>query len=86
MEIEETLWDALTEQEIGRTMVVISHRLKTIRECSRILVLHEGRIAGEGTHQELLRDNAVYRSLFGENTAEPPPGRAAREQAVAGGR
>lgn len=86
VEIEETLWDALTEQEIGRTMVVISHRLKTIRECSRILVLHEGRIAGEGTHQELLRDNAVYRSLFGENTAEPPPGRAAREQAVAGGR
>ena len=86
VEIEETLWDALTEQEIGRNMVVISHRLKTIRECSRILVLHEGRIAGEGTHQELLRDNAVYRSLFGENTAEPPPGRAAREQAVAGGR
>lgn len=86
VEIEETLWDALTKQEIGRTMVVISHRLKTIRECSRILVLHEGRIAGEGTHQELLRDNAVYRSLFGENTAEPPPGRAAREQAVAGGR
>lgn len=79
VEIEETLWDALTEQEIGRTMVVISHRLKTIRECSRILVLHEGRIAGEGTHQELLRDNAVYRSLFGGNNAEPqrdaPPGR-----------
>ena len=86
VEIEETLWDALTEQESGRTMVVISHRLKTIRECSRILVLHEGRIAGEGTHDELLRDNAVYRSLFGGNNAEPYPGRAAREQAVVGGR
>lgn len=83
VEIEETLWDALTEQENGKTMVVISHRLKTIRECSRILVLHEGRIVGEGAHEELLRNNAVYRSLFVQGGAEPREERAVGEPATA---
>lgn len=66
VEIEEKLWSEVAGPDNGRTMVVISHRLQTIRECSRILVLKEGRIVGEGTHDELLLTNPAYRELFGE--------------------
>jgi subfamily B ATP-binding cassette protein MsbA len=64
----------------GRTTFVIAHRLSTLRRADRILVLDEGRIAGLGTHEELLRGCATYRDLwahqFGggaESTDEPVP-------------
>ncbi len=65
VEIEQKLWDEVAGQGNGRTMVVISHRLQTIRDCDRILVLKEGRIAGNGTHEELLKGCPAYRELFG---------------------
>jgi ATP-binding cassette subfamily B protein/subfamily B ATP-binding cassette protein MsbA len=60
---EEAVFDALRRLRQGRTTIVIAHRLSTIRDADRILVLHEGRIAAQGTHQELLASNELYRRM-----------------------
>jgi len=60
---EEAVFSALGRLRQGRTTVVIAHRLSTIRDANRILVLHEGRIAAQGTHQELLASNELYRRM-----------------------
>jgi ATP-binding cassette subfamily B protein/subfamily B ATP-binding cassette protein MsbA len=60
---EEAVFDALRRLRQGRTTIVIAHRLSTIRDADRILVLHEGRIAAQGTHQELLASNEMYRRM-----------------------
>ena len=65
--------DTSTEQRIqaamlklmeGRTCFVIAHRLSTIRNADLIAVLQDGRIAEEGTHEELLRRNGIYSELY----------------------
>ncbi len=48
----------------GRTSLVIAHRLGTIVTADRILVLHHGRLAEEGTHSELYERGGIYRDLF----------------------
>jgi ATP-binding cassette, subfamily B, bacterial len=60
---EEAVFDALRRLRQGRTTIVIAHRLSTIRDANRILVLHEGRIEAQGTHQELLTSNELYRRM-----------------------
>ncbi len=71
--------DSLTEDMIqtslktllkGRTSVIIAHRLSTIRECDSIIVLKEGSIIEQGTHQELLENKGHYSILHEIYTRE----------------
>jgi ATP-binding cassette subfamily B protein len=67
--IQEALHDALR----GRTSLVVAHRLSTVRDADRILVFHQGRLAEEGTHDELLAARGIYARLvelqFGSQAA-----------------
>ena len=55
---------AFDELSRGRTTLVIAHRLSTIRSADRILVIEDGRIAEQGGHEELLKENGEYASLW----------------------
>ncbi|MGH3696976.1 MAG: ABC transporter ATP-binding protein [Pseudonocardiaceae bacterium] len=55
---------AMTRAREGRTTLVIAHRLSTIRTADRIVVLHDGRVAETGTHDELLARSGTYATLL----------------------
>lgn len=63
-ETEEHIQEALLTLAMGRTMLVIAHRLSTITMADQILVLHEGRVAERGSHQELLDMKGRYASMW----------------------
>jgi len=60
---EEIVFDALRRLRAGRTTLVIAHRLSTIRDAARILVLHDGHVLAQGTHDELMESNELYRRM-----------------------
>ncbi len=59
--------DALKRILLGRTSIVIAHRLSTVRNADKILVLDHGRLVETGNHQELLKLNGVYARLYAVN-------------------
>ncbi len=61
---EAAIQDALEVLMEGRTSIVIAHRLSTILAADRILVVDDGRIVEEGTHEELLERGGLYRELY----------------------
>jgi len=63
-ETEALIQDALAKLMRDRTCIVVAHRLSTIQNAGRIVVFHHGRIHEEGTHQELLARDGLYRNLY----------------------
>ena len=63
-ESEKLIQGALKKLMKGRTSIVIAHRLSTIASLDRIIVLEQGRIIEDGSHQELLAKKGLYRSLW----------------------
>ena len=61
---ENAIQDALDKVMQGRTSIVIAHRLSTILKADKILVVANGGIAEQGTHEELLASNGIYRDLY----------------------
>jgi ATP-binding cassette subfamily B multidrug efflux pump len=63
-ETEALIQDALTKLISGRTTLVVAHRLSTIQNADKIIVIHKGRIREIGTHQELLAKRGIYYQLY----------------------
>jgi ABC-type multidrug transport system fused ATPase/permease subunit/GT2 family glycosyltransferase len=65
---ESVILEALDRLMEGRTTIVIAHRLSTIRGVDEILVLNEGELVEQGSHQELLANGGLYRQLWEAQT------------------
>lgn len=63
-ESERYIQAALEKFSVGRTTLVIAHRLSTVQRADKIVVMHEGRIAESGKHAELLEKNGIYAALY----------------------
>lgn len=61
---EQLIQNALKKILIHRTAIIIAHRLSTIQMADHIIVMHQGKIAEQGTHQELLQLNGYYKEIY----------------------
>ena len=55
--------EALDRAQVGRTSIVIAHRLSTVQNANKIVVIHKGGVVEQGTHSELIAHNGIYYKL-----------------------
>jgi ATP-binding cassette subfamily B protein len=65
-ENEAELTKAIEELTRNKTIIMIAHRLKTVRKADQILVIENGKIAQRGTHDELMREDGIYKNFVSE--------------------
>ncbi|NQT92840.1 MAG: ABC transporter ATP-binding protein [Lentisphaerae bacterium] len=73
-ESERMVQSAIDEVMAGRTVFAIAHRLSTVANCDRIIVLEGGRVVEQGTHHDLLAREGIYRRLYDLQFEEPGKG------------
>jgi subfamily B ATP-binding cassette protein MsbA len=73
-ENERLIQEGLERLLVGRTTLIIAHRLSTVLRANRLLVLDHGRIVEEGTHQELLAAQGLYARLYRHQFRDSPAG------------
>ena len=64
-ETERKIQEALTELVKGKTTIMIAHRLSTLRDADKLIVIEGGKVAESGTHEELMAAEGVYHKLYG---------------------
>ncbi len=69
---EHNLHRALNRFLEGRTTLIIAHRLSAVRQADRALVFEDGRIVEDGSHEELIRNNGLYASLYRTQEQKTP--------------
>lgn len=67
-EVESAIQHSLTQLMIGKTVIAIAHRLSTIAAMDRLIVLDQGRIVEQGSHQELIAKGGIYAQLWAHQT------------------
>lgn len=67
-EVEAAIQESLYQLMQGKTVIAIAHRLSTIAAMDRLIVLEQGKIIEQGSHQELLEQNGVYAQLWAHQT------------------
>ena len=67
-ENESDLLDAVAELTKNKTIIMIAHRLKTVRDADQILVVDGGRIVQKGTHDELIKQDGIYRNFVDQRS------------------
>jgi ATP-binding cassette, subfamily B, heavy metal transporter len=82
-ETEREIQEALRAMGRGRSVITIAHRLSTVVDADRIVVLESGRVVEEGTHEALLATGGRYARLWARQMAEGDGGRAPEERLVA---
>jgi ATP-binding cassette subfamily B protein/ATP-binding cassette subfamily C protein len=65
VETEKFIIQMLNEKMMDATVIVISHRYETIRNCQRIVVLNDHTVEAIGAHESLMEDSATYKALYG---------------------
>ncbi len=62
---EQAVMEAVNELRSDITIILIAHRLSTVRGCDQIFLLEKGQVAGRGTYEELVHDNEQFRTMAG---------------------
>lgn len=63
-ETQENIQKAINNISSEYTMIIIAHRLSTIKNCNKIIVIDDGKVSGIGTHNDLYKNNDIYKSLY----------------------
>lgn len=68
-ENEAKVMEAINDVSQGKTSIIIAHRLSTVRDADKIIVMDKGKIVGQGSHNELMQSNEIYQNLVSHQIA-----------------